>query len=61
MDHSNSKKLAGKYYEGSMKNSDDEVAKGLSMTHELVTDYYMGGTVDQLMGKDKDSLPQDEL
>jgi len=57
-----SKELAGKYYDESLENSTDEVSQGLKLTHEQVTNYYMGGTVDDVIERQKGKdIPLEDL
>ncbi|MCU9613586.1 YozQ family protein [Caldibacillus lycopersici] len=62
MRYDNSKKLAGKHYAHDMKQNDDELSQGLSLTHEQVSDNYMEGTIDGVIEKENGkSVPLKDL
>lgn len=42
--------LAGRYYEVEDYNRDDQLSSGLAITHEQVSDTYMEGDSDPLIG-----------
>ena len=54
----NAKKVAGKMYNDSDYDSENQLEKGLSITHEQVSDSYMEGTID---GKIDELDNNDEL
>lgn len=53
------KNVAGRYYNPEKKQANDEVDIGLKETHEQIIDYYMEGTIDKLIAKEKGvDMPQ---
>ncbi|MFC4323789.1 YozQ family protein [Litchfieldia salsa] len=55
-DNQKSNEIAGRYYQVEDYKSNDELASGLAMTHEQVSDSYMEGeiksVIDDVNGKD---------
>ncbi|WP_033828713.1 YozQ family protein [Bacillus andreraoultii] len=53
-----SSQLAGKHYDPSMrtKENKNQFQKGLSVTHEQISDNYMEGTVDQYVVEQNDNM-----
>ncbi len=54
------KKVAGRYYQPGVKKEQDEVNQGLKETHEQVANFYMEGTVDEYVMRDKKGKDQEE-
>lgn len=47
------KKIAGRHYQPGKQHVQDEVDQGLKETHEQVANFYMEGTVDEFVRKEK--------
>lgn len=54
------KKIAGRYYQPGKRHDSDEVDQGLKETHEQVANFYMEGTVDEFVLKEKNRTDDKE-
>jgi hypothetical protein len=52
-DPNESSKIAGRTYDASDYQKNDELSSGLAETHEQFSDTYMEGTVDQNLGAEE--------